>query len=47
LCINFLIIIHSQTALLAWKTPRCLAKPLAKDLHETEELVALAKKTGL
>ena len=43
---NFLHYSQSKAALLAGKHVVC-EKPLAKDLHEAEELVALAAKTGL
>lgn len=43
---NFLHFAQSKAALLAGKHVIC-EKPLAKDLHEAEELVALAAKTGL
>lgn len=43
---NFLHYSQSKAALLAGKHVIC-EKPLAKDLHEAEELVALAKETGL
>jgi predicted dehydrogenase len=43
---NFLHFSQSKAALLAGKHVIC-EKPLAKDLHEAEELVALAAKTGL
>ena len=43
---NFLHHSQSKAALLAGKHVVC-EKPLAKDLHEAEELVALAKETGL
>lgn len=43
---NFLHYEQSKAALLAGKHVVC-EKPLAKDLHEAEELVALAAKTGL
>jgi len=43
---NFLHYPQSKAALEAGKHVVC-EKPLAKDLHEAEELVALAKKTGL
>ena len=43
---NFLHYSQSKAALLAGKHVVC-EKPLAKDLHEAEELVALAKETGL
>lgn len=43
---NFLHFAQSKAALLAGKHVVC-EKPLAKDLHEAEELVALAAKTGL
>lgn len=43
---NFLHYTQSKAALLAGKHVVC-EKPLAKDLHEAEELVALAKETGL
>ncbi len=43
---NFLHFSQSKAALLAGKHVVC-EKPLAKDLHEAEELVALAAKTGL
>ncbi|MEY4384420.1 MAG: hypothetical protein RI995_1962 [Bacteroidota bacterium] len=43
---NFLHYSQSKAALLAGKHVIC-EKPLAKDLHEAEELVALAKQTGL
>ncbi len=43
---NFLHYPQSKAALQAGKHVVC-EKPLAKDLHEAEELVALAKKTGL
>lgn len=43
---NFLHYPQSKAALLAGKHVVC-EKPLAKDLHEAEELVALAEKTGL
>lgn len=43
---NFLHYSQSKAALEAGKHVIC-EKPLAKDLHEAEELVALAKKTGL
>ncbi|MGL4631113.1 MAG: Gfo/Idh/MocA family protein [Leadbetterella sp.] len=43
---NFLHFSQSKAALLAGKHVVC-EKPLAKDLHEAEELVELAKKTGL
>ncbi len=43
---NFLHYSQSKAALLAGKHVIC-EKPLAKDLHEAEELVALAAKTGL
>jgi len=42
---NFLHYSQSKAALLAGKHVVC-EKPLAKDLHEAEELVALAKETG-
>lgn len=43
---NFLHYSQSKAALFAGKHVVC-EKPLAKDLHEAEELVALAKQTGL
>ena len=43
---NFLHYSQSKAALLAGKHVVC-EKPLAKDLHEAEELVALAAQTGL
>jgi len=43
---NFLHYPQSKAALLAGKHVIC-EKPLAKDLHEAEELVALAAQTGL
>jgi predicted dehydrogenase len=43
---NFLHFSQSKAALLAGKHVVC-EKPLAKDLHEAEELVALAAQTGL
>ncbi len=43
---NFLHFSQAKAALLAGKHVVC-EKPLAKDLHEAEELVALAAKTGL
>lgn len=43
---NFLHYSQSKAALLAGKHVVC-EKPLAKDLHEAEELVELAAKTGL
>ncbi len=43
---NFLHFSQSKAALLAGKHVIC-EKPLAKDLHEAEELVALAAQTGL
>ena len=43
---NFLHYSQSKAALLAGKHVIC-EKPLAKDLHEAEELVALAAQTGL
>jgi predicted dehydrogenase len=43
---NFLHYQQSKAALLAGKHVVC-EKPLAKDLHEAEELVQIAKKTGL
>ena len=43
---NFLHHAQSKAVLLAGKHVVC-EKPLAKDLHEAEELVALAKETGL
>ena len=43
---NFLHYAQSKAALLAGKHVIC-EKPLAKDLHEAEELVALAAQTGL
>ncbi|HOY05406.1 MAG TPA: Gfo/Idh/MocA family oxidoreductase [Saprospiraceae bacterium] len=43
---NFLHHAQSKAVLLAGKHVVC-EKPLAKDLHEAEELVALAKQTGL
>lgn len=43
---NFLHYPQAKAALLAGKHVVC-EKPLAKDLHEAEELVALAEKTGL
>jgi predicted dehydrogenase len=43
---NFLHYPQAKAALLAGKHVIC-EKPLAKDLHEAEELVALAEKTGL
>ena len=43
---NFLHYPQSKAALQAGKHVIC-EKPLAKDLHEAEELVALAKQTGL
>ena len=43
---NFLHYSQSKAVLLAGKHVVC-EKPLAKDLHEAEELVALAKATGL
>ncbi|RIV20575.1 gfo/Idh/MocA family oxidoreductase [Fibrisoma montanum] len=43
---NFLHYQQSKAALLAGKHVIC-EKPLAKDLHEAEELVQLAKETGL
>ncbi len=43
---NFLHHTQSKAVLLAGKHVVC-EKPLAKDLHEAEELVALAKETGL
>ncbi len=43
---NFLHFSQSKAVLLAGKHVVC-EKPLAKDLHEAEELVALAAKTGL
>lgn len=43
---NFLHYSQSKAALLAGKHVVC-EKPLSKDLHEAEELVALAKETGL
>ncbi len=43
---NFLHFAQSKAALLAGKHVIC-EKPLAKDLHEAEELVALAAQTGL
>lgn len=43
---NFLHYAQSKAALEAGKHVVC-EKPLAKDLHEAEELVALAAKTGL
>ena len=43
---NFLHYSQSKAALLAGKHVVC-EKPLAKDLHEAEELVELATKTGL
>ena len=43
---NFLHYPQSKAALEAGKHVVC-EKPLAKDLHEAEELVVLAKKTGL
>ncbi|GAB3571244.1 Gfo/Idh/MocA family oxidoreductase [Spirosoma luteolum] len=43
---NFLHYQQSKAALLAGKHVVC-EKPLAKDLHEAEELVQLAKETGL
>lgn len=43
---NFLHYSQSKAVLLAGKHVVC-EKPLAKDLHEAEELVALAKETGL
>jgi predicted dehydrogenase len=43
---NFLHYPQSKAALQAGKHVVC-EKPLAKDLHEAEELVALAKQTGL
>ncbi|RVU24730.1 Gfo/Idh/MocA family oxidoreductase [Sandaracinomonas limnophila] len=42
---NFLHYSQSKAALLAGKHVVC-EKPLAKDLHEAEELVALAKESG-
>jgi predicted dehydrogenase len=43
---NFLHYPQAKAALLAGKHVVC-EKPLAKDLHEAEELVALSEKTGL
>jgi predicted dehydrogenase len=43
---NFLHFSQSKAVLLAGKHVVC-EKPLAKDLHEAEELVAIAAKTGL
>lgn len=43
---NFLHYAQSKSALLAGKHVVC-EKPLSKDLHEAEELVALAAQTGL
>ncbi len=43
---NFLHFSQSKAALMAGKHVIC-EKPLAKDLHEAEELVALAASTGL
>ncbi|MEO5582308.1 MAG: Gfo/Idh/MocA family oxidoreductase, partial [Saprospiraceae bacterium] len=43
---NFLHFSQAKAALLAGKHVIC-EKPLAKDLHEAEELVAIAKSTGL
>lgn len=43
---NFLHYEQAKAALLAGKHVVC-EKPLAKELHEAEELVALAKETGL
>jgi predicted dehydrogenase len=43
---NFLHYSQSKAALLAGKHVVC-EKPLAKDLHEAEELVQIAKETGL
>ena len=43
---NFLHFSQSKAVLLAGKHVVC-EKPLAKDLHEAEELVALARQTGL
>ena len=43
---NFLHHMQAKAVLLAGKHVVC-EKPLAKDLHEAEELVALAKETGL
>ena len=43
---NFLHYAQSKAALLAGKHVVC-EKPLAKDLHEAEELVQLAKESGL
>lgn len=43
---NFLHFSQAKAALLAGKHVIC-EKPLSKDLHEAEELVALAQSTGL